>query len=322
MTAHGAFRLIVYRDKLSDATHLALVRGPISPDTETLVRVHEPLSVMDLLDAHSRSHSWTIPGALRGDRRGRPRRDRAAAPAGERARSCARRAIADQPPVSPRSGSAQLRHRRADPADLNVGKMRLMARPRKMPSMTGYGLEVTGYVEPPQLAAPRDRRRRTRTPRHSRIDAVKRIAPQRRPATAAASASCCRASMPRSASGCWRARCARCRRPASPSDDILVVTVPGALEAPLALQRLAQSGEYDALVALGAVIRGETYHFEIVANESAAGDRERAARVRHPDRQRHPHDQYRRAGAGSRRRQGVRGRAGGAGSRQPAGRDR
>ena len=53
--------------------------------------------------------------------------------------------------------------------------------------------------------------------------------------------------------------------------DITVVSVPGALETPLALQRLAQSDEFDALVALGAVIRGETYHFEIVANESAAG---------------------------------------------------
>ncbi len=54
-------------------------------------------------------------------------------------------------------------------------------------------------------------------------------------------------------------------------DDVLVVTVPGALETPLALQRLAQGGDYDALVALGAVIRGETYHFEIVSNESASG---------------------------------------------------
>jgi 6,7-dimethyl-8-ribityllumazine synthase len=53
--------------------------------------------------------------------------------------------------------------------------------------------------------------------------------------------------------------------------DITVVSVPGALETPLALQRLAQADEYDALVALGAVVRGETYHFEIVANESAAG---------------------------------------------------
>jgi len=50
-----------------------------------------------------------------------------------------------------------------------------------------------------------------------------------------------------------------------------VLSVPGALEIPLALQWLAQSGRFDALVALGAVIRGETYHFEVVANESARG---------------------------------------------------
>lgn len=53
--------------------------------------------------------------------------------------------------------------------------------------------------------------------------------------------------------------------------DIRVVSVPGALEAPLVLQKLATSGHYDALIALGAVIRGETYHFEIVSNESASG---------------------------------------------------
>ena len=53
--------------------------------------------------------------------------------------------------------------------------------------------------------------------------------------------------------------------------DVTVATVPGALETPLALQRLAQSGNFDVLVALGAVIRGDTYHFEIVANESARG---------------------------------------------------
>lgn len=54
-------------------------------------------------------------------------------------------------------------------------------------------------------------------------------------------------------------------------DDIFVCSVPGALEIPLALQKLAQTGEFDALIALGAVIRGETYHFEVVSNESAAG---------------------------------------------------
>jgi 6,7-dimethyl-8-ribityllumazine synthase len=52
---------------------------------------------------------------------------------------------------------------------------------------------------------------------------------------------------------------------------ITVATVPGALEIPLTLQRMAQTGRYDALIALGAVVRGETYHFEIVSNESAAG---------------------------------------------------
>jgi len=53
--------------------------------------------------------------------------------------------------------------------------------------------------------------------------------------------------------------------------DVTVLSVPGALEVPLALQKLATTGRYDALVAVGAVIRGETYHFEIVSNESAAG---------------------------------------------------
>ena len=53
--------------------------------------------------------------------------------------------------------------------------------------------------------------------------------------------------------------------------DVTFTTVPGALELPLALQAMAQSGRFDALVALGAVIRGETYHFEIVSNESASG---------------------------------------------------
>jgi 3,4-dihydroxy 2-butanone 4-phosphate synthase/GTP cyclohydrolase II len=145
-TEHGAFRLVVYRDKLTDATHLALVRGPLSPDTETLVRVHEPLSVMDLLDAGSTSHSWTIPAALA-----------AVAEAGrgvvvllhrpESAQELRRRAVAAEPPVSAKMdlrnygiGAQILR-------DLNVGRMRLMAKPRKMPSMAGFDLEVTGYIE-------------------------------------------------------------------------------------------------------------------------------------------------------------------------------
>ena len=151
-TQHGAFRLVVYRDKLSDATHLALVRGPISPDTETLVRVHEPLSVMDLLDAHSEAHSWSLPTALATIAecgRGvivllhRP----------ESAGELRRRALAEgQTPASSMDlrdygiGAQILR-------DLNVGRMRLLARPRKMPSMAGFGLEVTGFDEQPRRKA-------------------------------------------------------------------------------------------------------------------------------------------------------------------------
>jgi len=143
-TVHGAFRLVVYRDKVSDATHLALVRGPIAPDVETLVRVHEPLSVMDLLDAESPTHSWTIPGALaaiadagRGVMVLLHRPESAA-----ELRSRAMSEVAAQPPkMDLRNygiGAQILR-------DLNVGRMRLLAKPRKMPSMTGFDLEVTGY---------------------------------------------------------------------------------------------------------------------------------------------------------------------------------
>lgn len=54
-------------------------------------------------------------------------------------------------------------------------------------------------------------------------------------------------------------------------DDVTLATVPGALESPFILKKMAQTGKYDALIALGAVIRGDTYHFEVVSNESARG---------------------------------------------------
>lgn len=56
-----------------------------------------------------------------------------------------------------------------------------------------------------------------------------------------------------------------------PPENVTIASVPGALEIPVTLQRLADSDRFDALIALGAVIRGETYHFEIVSNESASG---------------------------------------------------
>jgi 3,4-dihydroxy 2-butanone 4-phosphate synthase/GTP cyclohydrolase II len=150
-TPHGAFRLVVYRDKLTDATHLALARGPITPDSETLVRVHEPLSVMDLLDAGSESHAWSLPTALsRIAEAGRGVVVLLHRP--ESAQELRRRAMGSEPPINPKLdlrnygiGAQILR-------DLRVGKMRLMARPRKMPSMAGFDLEVTGFVEQPPLA--------------------------------------------------------------------------------------------------------------------------------------------------------------------------
>lgn len=69
-----------------------------------------------------------------------------------------------------------------------------------------------------------------------------------------------------------RAAClAELKRLGVADEDILVATVPGALEIPLVLQRMAESQQFDALIAIGAVIRGETYHFELVSNESASG---------------------------------------------------
>src|SRR5881398_1598969 len=63
-TRFGPFRLIAYLEKLSGETQLALVRGEITPDKETLVRVHATLSVLDLLEAGRRAHSWSVPDAL------------------------------------------------------------------------------------------------------------------------------------------------------------------------------------------------------------------------------------------------------------------
>jgi 6,7-dimethyl-8-ribityllumazine synthase len=71
--------------------------------------------------------------------------------------------------------------------------------------------------------------------------------------------------------GLLAACAAELRRHGVRAEDVLIATVPGALEIALAVQRMAASGRFDALCALGAVIRGETYHFEVVADQSAAG---------------------------------------------------
>ncbi|MFK5151259.1 hypothetical protein ACI4CU_28325, partial [Klebsiella pneumoniae] len=65
MTAHGIFRAVAYVDRAGGASHVALVCGDIVAGEETLVRVHEPLSVMDLLDTVGGTHSWSVDAALR-----------------------------------------------------------------------------------------------------------------------------------------------------------------------------------------------------------------------------------------------------------------
>ncbi len=147
-TVHGEFDLMVYVDKTTQRTHLALARGEISQDQETLVRVHEPLSVMDFLETGSQGHSTSALEALQ-----KISEARAGVLVllhrGETPKELLSRATLDagaQQHWDTRSygiGAQILR-------DLNVGKMRLLSSPHKMPSMAGFGLEVVGYANQEQ----------------------------------------------------------------------------------------------------------------------------------------------------------------------------
>jgi 3,4-dihydroxy 2-butanone 4-phosphate synthase/GTP cyclohydrolase II len=146
-TVHGKFRLIVYSDKIGQATHLALVKGRIKPDSEVLVRVHEPLSVIDLLDTRSASHSWNFNQALAAVSRAECgvivllHRPESAADLLERAQPGAI-AVPQKKALRTYGIGAQILR------DLKVAKMRLLAKPRRMPSMAGFDLQVTGYLQP------------------------------------------------------------------------------------------------------------------------------------------------------------------------------
>jgi len=149
-TAWGRFRLVSYRDLALGAIHLALALGRISARDETLVRVHEPLSVLDVLDAGPGTHSWGVGEALAAIQR---------AGTGvmvllncNESGGALEARLSDAPP--PRAGRAMDLRLYGIGAqilrDLGVGRMRLMAAPRKMPSMAGFGLEVSGYAELPK----------------------------------------------------------------------------------------------------------------------------------------------------------------------------
>ncbi|MEW6562606.1 MAG: bifunctional 3,4-dihydroxy-2-butanone-4-phosphate synthase/GTP cyclohydrolase II [Pseudomonadota bacterium] len=145
-TAYGAFNLMTYVDKTTQRTHLALSRGEIRSENETLVRVHEPLSVMDFLEQASYPHSTSVHDALS---------KIAQSPAGvlvmvhrgESSHDLLTRAT--QAPDAHHAAKWDLRSYGIGAQilrDLGVGKMRLLATPRKLPSMAGFGLEVVGYA--------------------------------------------------------------------------------------------------------------------------------------------------------------------------------
>jgi 3,4-dihydroxy 2-butanone 4-phosphate synthase/GTP cyclohydrolase II len=150
--AHGSFRLRAYADRTSGEVHLALSKGEICAGEETLVRVHEPISVLDFLDCASRRHSFSVDQAMRAI----GRRDRGVIVLLHRKEAgddlLAALKDDDQKPAAkwdPRIygiGAQILR-------EVGVGKMRLLASPRKMPSMAGFGLEVCGYLSSEEALA-------------------------------------------------------------------------------------------------------------------------------------------------------------------------
>jgi 3,4-dihydroxy 2-butanone 4-phosphate synthase/GTP cyclohydrolase II len=153
-TAQGDFECSVFQDR-TGALHLALSRGHWSVDDEVLVRVHEPLSVMDLLDRASSPHSWPLPQAL------------AALAQAPRAvavlLNCGEEAAALMARLSPPASTAAVSGPQMDLRTYGVGaqilrelgvrKMRLLGSPRRMPSMVGYGLEVTGFINASEFDA-------------------------------------------------------------------------------------------------------------------------------------------------------------------------
>jgi 3,4-dihydroxy 2-butanone 4-phosphate synthase / GTP cyclohydrolase II len=146
VTPQGEFECLAFRDK-SGGVHLALKHGRWQPSDEVLVRVHEPFTALDLLDAQGGSHSWPLGEALRALQR---------APAGVavllNASSDAQAllpALRGESPPAPAKPQMDLRTYGVGAQilrELGVRRMRLLGSPRRMPSMTGYGLEISGFI--------------------------------------------------------------------------------------------------------------------------------------------------------------------------------
>ncbi len=155
-TAYGTFRLCVYHDKTVDEIHYALVKGEPVPDRPTLVRVHEPFISLDLFDFDPARHAYSVQHAMR-----------LVAQQQEGVIVLLRRHEPTAEVLERLQGSMSAQKRRAqrkwDPRlhgigaqilkDLGVGKMRVLARPKRIPSMSGFGLEVVEYVSPDESVA-------------------------------------------------------------------------------------------------------------------------------------------------------------------------
>ena len=147
----GSFRLRAFADQTSGDVHLALSCGEIKPESETLVRVHEPVSVLDFIDCGGTRHSFSIDQALH-----------AIAKAGAGVVVMLHRPEAGKDLLNTLRANGTRPAQKWDPRlygigaqiqrEVGVGKMRLLASPRKMPSMAGFGLEVCGYLSPEELA--------------------------------------------------------------------------------------------------------------------------------------------------------------------------
>ncbi len=150
-TAVGEFTLHAFKDKTSHAVHMALVRGEWSADETVLARVHEPLSVLDLLEIGRPMHSWSLDASLAH-----------VANAGKGVIVLLNCSESGRQLLAQFDGTAHSSHGpergRLDLRSYGIGaqilrecgvqKMKLLGTPRRMPSMAGYGLEITGYVAP------------------------------------------------------------------------------------------------------------------------------------------------------------------------------
>jgi len=148
-TAHGDFKAVAYQDSTSGAVHLALIKGQWDKDHAVLARVHEPLSVLDALEPDRIMHSWGLDAAMR-----RIAKEGAGVivllNCGESgAQLLAQFDGTARSAHAPERGRMDLRSYGVGAQilrDCGVQKMRLLGNPRRMPSMAGYGLEITGYV--------------------------------------------------------------------------------------------------------------------------------------------------------------------------------